>query len=54
MVSAIALRRAVVHDLRNMAKLIFFYEINSSFILFTIILFVADWRACNQKVCFLQ
>jgi hypothetical protein len=54
MVSEIALRHAVVHDLCNTVMLFFFYEINSSFILFTIILFVDDRRAHGQKVCFLQ
>jgi hypothetical protein len=41
MVSAIALYCMVVHDLCNTAMLLFFYEINSSSILFTIILFAA-------------
>ncbi len=52
MVSVIALPHVVVHNLRNTATLIFFYEINSSLILFTIILFVTDWRARCQKVYF--
>jgi hypothetical protein len=36
MVSAIALRHPVAHNLHNKAMLLFFYEINSSLILFTI------------------
>jgi hypothetical protein len=35
----------VAHNLRNMAMLLIFHEINSSFILFSIILFAADRRA---------
>ena len=54
MVSVIALRHAVAHNLRNMAMLLIFHEINSSFILFSIILFAADQRTWGQKVCFLQ
>ncbi len=54
MVSGITLCRVVAHDLHNTAMLLFFYEINSSFILFTIVLCAADCRTCGQKVCFLQ
>jgi hypothetical protein len=36
------------------SMLLFFYKINSSFILFTIILFAADHHADGQKLCFLQ
>jgi hypothetical protein len=54
MVSAIALCRAVAHDLCNTTMLLFFYKINSSFILFTTILFVAYWCAHGCEVWFLQ
>jgi hypothetical protein len=52
MVSAAVICHPVANDLRNTAMLLFFYGINSSFILFIIILFAADWRACGQKGLF--